>query len=327
MMNRIIAAIFTLVLFGCSGNDDSLDGRAGDNVKNSTVLVTGITGNQGGGVAATLIEEGYQVRGLTRDLSSERSQYWRNLGAEMVRGDFTDRASIASALKGADYLFVNIQEQIPDYIEATKYLLETANSLGVKHSLYSSNRRSEPELPQSASKTEIEIYLRESGYSYTTLRIPQMMSNFTRDRDMQNVLRNGVVGRGSESATFAYFAPDDLGLLAVAAFADTDAWNGREVNLAGDELTDKDLASLLSELSGLDLKYTPPAQQQDERWAANQNLSYDTESLRAEFPSMMSLREYLQKNNYGEHLKAMSLLPLPPAPVQERPQRGGPPPR
>lgn len=325
MMKKIILAALALTIFGCSGNASSPGGAAGIDVRNSTVLVTGITGNQGGGVAGTLIEEGYQVRGLTRDLNSESSKYWENLGVEMVQGDFTDRASIAAALEGVDYLFVNIQEQIPDYVEATKYLLETADSLGVKHTLYSSNRRSEPELPQSASKTEIELYLRESGISYSTLRIPQMMSNFPRDRDMQNVLRNGVVGRGSERATFAYFAPDDLGLLAAAAFADNEAWAGREVNLAGDELTDRDLASLLSELSGLDIAYTAPPQEQDARWVANQGLSYDTEQLRAEFPSMMTLREYLIKNNYGENLETMSMLPLPPAP--EEPVRGGPPPR
>ncbi len=326
-MKRIIAIIFTLLLFGCSVNDSSLDGASNTDVRNSTVLVTGITGNQGGGVATTLLKEGYHVRGLTRDASSARSQRWSDLGAEMVQGDFTDRASIAAALKGVDYLFINIQEQIPNYIEETKYLLETANSLGIKHSLYSSNRRSEPELPQSASKTDIEIYLRESGYSYTTLRIPQMMSNFPRDRDMYNILRNGVVGRGAESASFAYFAPDDLGLLAAAAFANTETWNGREVNLAGDELTDRELASLLSELSGLDIKYTAPPQQQDERWAANQNLSYDTEQLRADFPTMMTLRDYLKKNNYGEKLKALSLLPLPPEPENNGRRGGGPPPR
>jgi uncharacterized protein YbjT (DUF2867 family) len=327
MINKIIAAVLALLLFGCSTHDDSLGKQSNTDIKNAIVLITGITGNQGGGVASTLIEEGYQIRGLTRNPSSERAQYWKNLGAEMVQGDFTDRASIVAALKDADYVFINIQEQVPNYIEETKYLLDTANSLGIKHILYSSNRRSEPELPQSASKTEIEIYLRESGYSYTTLRIPQMMSNFIRDRDMYNVLRNGVVGRGDESATFAYFAPDDLGILASAALADTKTWNGREINLAADELTDKELASLISELSGLEIKYTSPPQQQNGHWAANQNMPYDTDQLRTEFANIMTLREYLQKNNYGEKLKAMSLLPLPPEPENNGRRGGGPPPR
>jgi uncharacterized protein YbjT (DUF2867 family) len=318
LIERIISVIVILVMTACS----SQNAQMSSSIDVGLTLVTGITGNQGGGVAGALLEEGYAVRGMTRNPDSEASQHWSDLGAEMVYGDFTDQASIDAALEGVDYLFINLQEQIPDYINATKYLLDAANAAGVRHILYSSNRRSEPELPQSASKTEVELYLRESGYSYTTLRIPQMMSNFVRERDMANVLRNGIVGRGSEQATFAYFSPDDLGPMAVAAIEDTESWNGREINLAGDELTDRELASLLGEISGLNIEYASP-EQQEARWLANQGLSYDTEQLRAEFPGMKTLRDYLITNNYGEKLKAMSMQPLPP----EQSGRGGPPPR
>lgn len=329
-MNKRIWSVLTLIVsalavLGCASQtttSPTTDSKPAGGI----ALVTGITGNQGGGVASTLLEKGYRVRGLTRNPNSEDSQYWSKLGAQMVQGDFTDRASIDAAVSGVDYLFVNIQEQVPDYINATKYLLDAAKNAGVKHIVYSSNRRSDPTLPQSASKTDIETYLRNSGYSYTTLRLPQMMSNFTRERDMANVLRNGVVGRGSETATLAYFAPDDLGILAAASFADTAKWNGREVNLAGDELTDKELAALLSELSGLQIKYTAPSGPPDARWVANQNLQYDIKLLREEFPSIMTLRQYLTKYKYGEKLKAMSLLPLPPV-TQEPPRPGAAPAR
>ncbi len=295
--------------------------------RDSVVLVTGITGNQGGGVAATMLEEGYRVRGLTRDPGSERAQYWSALGVEMVKGDFTDYPSIEAAAEGIDFLFVNLQERIPNYVEASKHLLDVAHNAGAKHIVFSSNRRSEPELPESASKTELEKYLRGSGYSYTTLRMPQQMSNFMRERDMQNVLRSGVVGRGMEGATFAYFAPDNLGVIAAASFADPMAWNRREVNLAGDELTDADLAALLSELSGLEIEYTSPTEEPDARWLANQNLTYDTVELKQEFPGIMTLREFLEQNDYGQKLKAMSLLPLPPPPSEDERRGGGPPQR
>jgi|GEM_PF-237562 len=325
MKNKLWTSIWLVIgclsLVACDAQVNENSAETAHNPANSVALVTGITGNQGGGVAATLLEKGYQIRGLTRDPSSAESQYWRNLGVEMVQGDFADYDSIDAALVDADYLFINLSEQVPDYIEASKHILDSAQKAGVKHLVYSSNTRSNPDLAAPASKTEIEIYLRESGYSYTTLRLPQMMSNFVRDRDMQNILRNGVVGRGSESATLAYFAPDDLGLLAAASFADTATWDGREVSLAGDELTDKELVALLSELSGLDIKYTPPPAEPDARWLANQGLSFDTELLNREFPEIMTLREYLQQNDYGEKLRAMSLLPLPPETEDRR--RGG----
>ena len=329
MINRLwtvpALAIAALMMTGCGSPASGPDSETNRSGNHGIALVTGITGNQGGGVAATLIEEGFQVRGLTRTPDSERARYWSDLGADMVQGDFTDYESIDAAVQGIDYLFVNVQERVPDYIAASKYLLDAAHRAGARHVVFSSNRRSEPELPASASKTELEIYLRDSGYSYTTLRIPQLMSNFIRERDMQNVLRNGVVGRGSEGATFAYFAPDDLGVLAAASFADPEAWNGREINLSADELTDRDLASLLSEVSGVEIEYTAPPEQQDGRWAANQGLPYDTEQLREEFPGIMTLRQYLERNDYGEKLKAMSLLPLPTAPPQDGSRQDGSP--
>ena len=313
----LLFSVLTLILLTSCGTIKSENSEP--DKSDFIALVTGITGNQGGGVAGTLLERGYHVRGMTRDTGSESAQNWANLGAEMVYGDFTYHDSIESALKDADFLFINLQEQVPNYIDETKFLLDAAKRAGVKHIMYSSNRRSEPELPQSASKTEIERYLRASGSSYTTVRIPQMMSNFVRERDMANVLRNGVTGRGTEGATFAYFAPDDLGLLAAAAIEDMDGWNGREVNLSGEEISDKDLAELLSELSGLEIKYTPAPAQPEARWIANQGLSYDTTVLRAEFPSIMTLREYLIKNDYGAKLKEMSTKPLPEVEPRVRP--------
>jgi len=122
-----------LISMSCAYQDAELSSAAKDKPDETVALVTGITGNQGGGVAATLLEHGYHVRGMTRNTSSESAQQWADRGAEMVYGDFTDHASIESALKGADFLFINLQERIPNYIDETKFLLDAANKAGVKH--------------------------------------------------------------------------------------------------------------------------------------------------------------------------------------------------
>jgi uncharacterized protein YbjT (DUF2867 family) len=290
-------------MVGCNSENKETDPQSQKkNTQGALILVTGITGNQGGGVANTLLDEGLNVRGMTRNTSSESAQYWARRGAEMVYGDFTNRESIDVVLNDVEYIFINLQEQVPDYINATKYLLDAANAAGVKHIIYSSSRSSDPDVAGGGHKTEIEIYLRESGYSYTTLRIPQQMSSVT--RDMTELLTVGWRGRGSETKPFAWISPDDLGPITLAAIENPKVWNGREVNLSGDELTDLELVSILRELSGLDIKYTPPPVN-DERWGAAQNLSYDTEQLRAEFP-MTTFREYLIKNNFGENLRAIA---------------------
>src|SRR5688572_9207055 len=70
-----------------------------------TILVLGITGQQGGAVARHLLAKGWKVRGLSRDLSKPAVQARRDAGAEMVQGDMDDRASLDAALNGAYGVF------------------------------------------------------------------------------------------------------------------------------------------------------------------------------------------------------------------------------
>lgn len=43
----------------------------------------------------------YVVRALTRDVTQPKAQVLRDLGAEVVKGDLNDKASVEAALKGA----------------------------------------------------------------------------------------------------------------------------------------------------------------------------------------------------------------------------------
>lgn len=70
-------------------------------------VITGITGNQGGGVAKAFLDAGYKVRGITRDPSKPSGQKWKDLGAELVPGDFENPDSLKSAFKGANVIFGN----------------------------------------------------------------------------------------------------------------------------------------------------------------------------------------------------------------------------
>jgi saccharopine dehydrogenase-like NADP-dependent oxidoreductase len=70
------------------------------------VLVIGATGAQGGSVAAHLLSRGnFAVRAFTRNPESAAAQSLRARGAEVVRGDLAERASIRAALRGVDYVF------------------------------------------------------------------------------------------------------------------------------------------------------------------------------------------------------------------------------
>src|SRR5258708_6912931 len=70
-----------------------------------SVLVTGSTGKQGGHVARQLLKAGHNVLALTRKADSGPAKELATLGAKIVVGDLTDKASIARAAESADAIF------------------------------------------------------------------------------------------------------------------------------------------------------------------------------------------------------------------------------
>src|SRR2546426_7004609 len=66
-----------------------------------TILITGVTGNQGGAVAQALQGTGFHLRGLTRKPDSERAAALARHGVDIVKGDLDDEATLRRALAGA----------------------------------------------------------------------------------------------------------------------------------------------------------------------------------------------------------------------------------
>ena len=106
-----------------------------------TILITGVTGNQGGAVAQALQGAGFHLRGMTRKPDSERAAALARQGVDIVKGDFDDEASLRHALTGAWGVFgvQNAGEAGPDREEAQgKRLAALAREAGVEHYVYTS---------------------------------------------------------------------------------------------------------------------------------------------------------------------------------------------
>src|SRR3954452_6273430 len=68
---------------------------------NRTILITGVTGNQGGAVAQALKGSGFNLRGLTRKPDSEAAAALARHGVDIIKGDLDDEATLRRALAGA----------------------------------------------------------------------------------------------------------------------------------------------------------------------------------------------------------------------------------
>ena len=109
-------------------------------MNNQTILVTGATGNQGGAVARRLLERGFSVRALVRDENKPAAQDLRHAGAELIRGDLNDRASLDRAVQGVHGVFSvqGFEEGFDAEARQGKSLADAALAGGVSHFLYSS---------------------------------------------------------------------------------------------------------------------------------------------------------------------------------------------
>jgi uncharacterized protein YbjT (DUF2867 family) len=68
---------------------------------NQTILITGVTGKQGGAVARALKGARFHLRGLTRKPDSERAAALLRDGVDIVKGDLDDEGTLRRALAGA----------------------------------------------------------------------------------------------------------------------------------------------------------------------------------------------------------------------------------
>src|SRR5437870_12205862 len=106
---------------------------------NRTILITGVTGNQGGAVARALQGAGFHLRGLTRKPDSERAAALARQGVDVVKGDLDDEATLRPALAGAWGVF-GVQcagEAGVEREEAQgKRLATLARGAGVEHFVY-----------------------------------------------------------------------------------------------------------------------------------------------------------------------------------------------
>lgn len=70
------------------------------------VVIIGITGNQGGSVANSFLQDPeWRIRGLTRDPESEKSKTLISRGVEMVKAELHDPSSLKDVFKGANLVF------------------------------------------------------------------------------------------------------------------------------------------------------------------------------------------------------------------------------
>ncbi len=225
-------------------------------VGTDVILVTGATGQQGGAVARELLARGHKVKAMTRNPGGDRPSALAELGAEVVRGDLDDSASLERALQGVWGVFAvqNTWEAgVDGEEEQGKRIAELARAAGLQHFVYTSvaSAQRKTGIPHFDNKWRIEEKVRDLGFpSHTIIRPVFFMNNFASPWFKPGLDEGKLMVGLKPDTTVQMIAVSDIGKYALLAFEKHEEPNRREIDIAGDEMTMPEAAAVLSEAIG-----------------------------------------------------------------------------
>jgi uncharacterized protein YbjT (DUF2867 family) len=278
------------------------------------IAVTGATGQQGGVVARKLLTDGWKVRALTRDVDKPAAQELKALGAEIVPGDMDDRAQLDAAFQGAHGVFSVQNFWLPNVsfegeVRQGKHVADAAKDAGVRHLVYSSVGAAHRGIGQKhfESKWMIEQHIHSLDFPYTILRPAAFFENFNWERAaILNGTFNAIGLRPEKERQL--IAVEDIAAFVALAFANPEQYLGKTIELAGDALTESELADTFAKVIGRPVKLTMPTggsgRRSDEEMTAMFNFfngeAYDADipALRKMHPGLLTLEQYLRKNGW-----------------------------
>jgi uncharacterized protein YbjT (DUF2867 family) len=220
---------------------------------NRTILITGVTGQQGGAVAQALQGSGFHLRGLTRKPESQQAAALAHRGVEIVQGDLDDETTLRRALAGAWGVF-GVQNAAEAGVEREevqgKRLATLAREADVEHYVYTSVGSADKQtgVPHFDNKGRIEETVRNLHFpSHVILRPVFFMENLVAPFSLQGSTLAWALSPG---VRLQMIAVDDIGWFGAQAFTHAADLNRREIDLAGDVQTMPEAAEILTEALG-----------------------------------------------------------------------------
>jgi uncharacterized protein YbjT (DUF2867 family) len=244
------------------------------------IAVAGATGAQGGGLVRAILNDkqsAFAVRGLTRDVNSDKAKALAALGAEVVHADVDNVGSLKQAFAGAYGAFcvTFFWEHFSPEKEGqqVKNMAEAAKDAGLQHVIWSTledTRNWVPlsddrmptlmdkyKVPHFDAKGESDKVFEELGVPTTWLLTSFYWDNFiyfgsgpTKGPDGTLVL-NMPMG----DKKLPGIAAEDIGKAAYGIFQKGSELIGKRVGIAGEHLTGAQMAAALTSSLGQEVQY------------------------------------------------------------------------
>ncbi|KAH7310267.1 hypothetical protein BKA65DRAFT_164779 [Rhexocercosporidium sp. MPI-PUGE-AT-0058] len=300
--------------------------------KLSTFFITAAAGGQGAAVARQLLETGYKVNALVRDVTKPASQTLANLGATLIEGDFDNIAALQTAAKGCYgvYLCVSPTQPVEDELIHARNVIEAAKLAGISKIVCSTVARAE-EHEQFALwhdwlahypflvgywsyKAAIQKLVQEAGFeSWTILQPAWIMTNWTmaarsyywRVEDGEKMITSAF----ARETVLDLTCPNDVGMFAARAFIEDDGGlKGRIMRVASESLTVGKMAMDMSKVAGKEIKVYWLSDEEIEEarnaspmiamqlWQRSDGSRVDLDEVKGFGIKLTSFKEYLERN-------------------------------
>jgi uncharacterized protein YbjT (DUF2867 family) len=226
----------------------------------SPILVTGATGKTAALVAAQLRAQGASVRALVRD--PKKAEDLARRGVELAVGDFETPASLEAALDGVGSVFL-VTPPHPDASGMVdRFLAVAAESAHRPRIVRLSAIKGSEHGPTDNTRTHgrADRAVQDSGLPYVILRPNYFMQNLF--GSAASILSTGMMFQGTGEGRLGFIDVRDIADVATAALLDRQ-WDRGIYELTGPEtLSYGDVAKLLGEALGREVKYVPVTPEQ-----------------------------------------------------------------
>jgi uncharacterized protein YbjT (DUF2867 family) len=249
------------------------------------IAVAGATGAQGGGLVRAILNDksgGFSARALTRDVGSDKARELARLGAEVVPADVDDPESLKRAFRGAyggfcvTFFWAHFSPE-REFAEARNMAI-AAKDAGIQHVIWSTledTRKWVPlgdsRMPTLMGKYKVPHFdsKGEANQVFLDLGLPTtfLLTSFYWD----NMIHFGMGPKkgpdGKLSITFPMgdrklpgIASEDIGKCAYGIFKKGREFIGKTVGVAGEHLTGRQMAAVLTKALGKEVGYNdvPP---------------------------------------------------------------------
>ncbi len=222
-------------------------------IYNMKVAVTAASGQLGGAIIRQLIKKigKGNITGIARTPSKAG-----DLGVTVKKGDYNSKADFDMALKGAEVVLIVSGMDAPEKrIGQHRNIIQAAKEAGVRKIVYTSivgddGNSSFDAIVQSNRQTEQDI--RESGLDWSIGRNGLYIEPDV--EYIQQYKKEGRIANCAGGGLCSYTTRQELAFAYVQMILNNDR-NGRIFNLAGEAISQQQLAGYLNTVFGTDLVY------------------------------------------------------------------------